>query len=110
MVCLKGQRTNGLRRQYPLETVNLVGLKPDVEHIEEAPPAIRLPQGASLTPSPDAIPDYSYMRSTLNAVPTTNSILNKSKLPFALVISPHRSLKEHDVRVLNWLIPLGPTC
>ncbi|CDZ97805.1 cpii coat sec24 protein [Phaffia rhodozyma] len=85
--------------KYPLETVNLVGLRPDVTNIEEAPPAIRLPPGASLTPSPDAIPDYSYMRSTLNAVPTTNSLLNKSKLPFALVISPHRSLKEHDPRI-----------
>lgn len=35
------------------------------------------------------------MRSTLNAVPTTHSLLKKSKLPFALVIQPYTSL--HDV-------------
>lgn len=51
----------------------------------------------TLTDSPDAIPDPSYMRSTLNAVPTTNSLLNKSKLPFGLVLTPYRSLKEGDV-------------
>lgn len=35
------------------------------------------------------------MRSTVNAVPTTHSLLKKSRLPFALVIQPYTSL--HDV-------------
>lgn len=54
-------------------------------------------QQASVTSSPDAIADYSYMRSTLNAVPSTNSLLKSSKLPLGLVITPYRSLKEGDV-------------
>lgn len=36
------------------------------------------------------------MRSTLNAVPTTNSLLKKSKLPFALVIQPYASLHDAE--------------
>lgn len=39
------------------------------------------------------------MRSTLNAVPSTNSVLNKSKIPFGLIITPYRSLKEGDAEV-----------
>ncbi|KAF9009995.1 CPII coat sec24 protein [Cyathus striatus] len=33
---------------------------------------------------------------TLNAIPTTSSLLAKSKVPLALVITPYRSLKEGD--------------
>ena len=113
--------------QYPYELVNLIGMQPDVPHLEDAPPTIRLPSTvssdslrrvslhflsllpalmhvrprsisqASVTQSPDAVADYSYMRSTLNAVPATNSLLNKSKLPLGLVITPYRSIKEGDV-------------
>lgn len=36
------------------------------------------------------------MRSTLNAVPTTSSLLKKSKLPFALVIQPYASLHDAE--------------
>jgi protein transport protein SEC24 len=48
-----------------------------------------------VTPSPHANCPPKYVRSTLNAVPTTHSLLKKSKLPFALVIQPYTSL--HDV-------------
>jgi protein transport protein SEC24 len=87
------------RPQYPLVPTNLVGLQPDVLNLDEAPPAIRLAPNASVTESAAAIPDHSYMRSTLNAVPTTNAVLAKSKLPFALVISPYRTAKNADVRL-----------
>ena len=36
------------------------------------------------------------MRSTLNAVPTTHSLLKKSKLPFALVIQPFGALHDAE--------------
>lgn len=36
------------------------------------------------------------MRSTLNAVPLSNSLLKKSKLPFSLVISPYTSLHDAE--------------
>lgn len=36
------------------------------------------------------------MRSTLNAAPTTHSLLKKSRLPFALVIQPYASLHDSE--------------
>ncbi|KAK7207512.1 COPII component protein [Myxozyma melibiosi] len=39
------------------------------------------------------------MRSTLNAVPTTNSLLKKSKLPFAVIIQPYTTLREDEAPV-----------
>ena len=50
---------------------------------------------SSVTPSPNANCPPKYVRSTLNAVPTTHSLLKKSRIPFALVIQPYSSL--HDV-------------
>lgn len=51
---------------------------------------------ASVTPSPDANCPPKYVRSTINAVPTTHSLLKKSKLPFALVIQPYAALHDLD--------------
>ena len=53
-------------------------------------------QQSSVTPSPDANCNPKYVRSTLNAVPTTHSLLKKSKLPFALVIQPYAALHDLD--------------
>lgn len=50
---------------------------------------------AAVTPSEFSNCPPKYVRSTLNAVPNTNSLLKKSKLPFALIIQPYTSL--HDV-------------
>jgi protein transport protein SEC24 len=36
------------------------------------------------------------MRSTINAVPVTHSLLKKSKLPFALIIQPYTSLHDEE--------------
>jgi len=36
------------------------------------------------------------MRSTVNAVPVTNHLLKKSKLPFALIIQPYTSLRDAE--------------
>jgi protein transport protein SEC24 len=36
------------------------------------------------------------MRCTVNAIPTTNALLNKSKLPLALVLTPNRSVRATD--------------
>ncbi|KAK8117245.1 Sec23/Sec24 trunk domain-containing protein [Apiospora kogelbergensis] len=54
------------------------------------------PFNASVTQSPDANCPPKYIRSTLNAVPTTHSLLKKSKLPFALVIQPYAALHDID--------------
>lgn len=63
------------------------------------PPEIRLPPNASFSQSETRNADPSYQRMTINAVPTTNSLLQKSKLPLALVLTPYRSLKPGDPEV-----------
>ncbi|KDN42961.1 hypothetical protein RSAG8_06487, partial [Rhizoctonia solani AG-8 WAC10335] len=60
------------------------------------PPEIRLPPGACISQSPLANADPSYMRCTVNAIPTTTALLNKSKLPLALVLTPNRSVRATD--------------
>lgn len=40
-----------------------------------------------------------YIRSTLNCVPTTHSLLKKSKLPFSLTVQPYTSLHEDEAPI-----------
>jgi len=56
---------------------------------------------ASFSQSPTRNADPSYQRMTMNAVPTTNSLLQKSKVPLALVLTPYRSLKPGDVSAFS---------
>ena len=42
--------------------------------------------------------DPSYQRCTIGAIPSTSSLLSKTKLPFGLIVTPFRSLEEGDVR------------
>ncbi|KFY10901.1 hypothetical protein V492_04788 [Pseudogymnoascus sp. VKM F-4246] len=82
-----------LNQLYPTDLLN----QPfNVAELELPPPPIILPPNSSVTPSPDANSSHKYVRSTLNAVPTTNNLLKKSKLPFALVIQPYSSLHDAD--------------
>ncbi|KAB8260455.1 protein transport protein sec24 [Aspergillus pseudonomiae] len=68
----------------------------NVAELDYPPPPIVLPQGTSVYPSPTANCPPKYVRSTLNAVPTTHSLLKKSKLPFALVIQPYGALHDAE--------------
>ena len=54
---------------------------------------------ASFTQSETRNSDPSYQRCTINAIPNTNSLLTKSKIPLALIVTPYRSLKPGDVSV-----------
>jgi protein transport protein SEC24 len=58
---------------------------------------------SSITQSSLSNADPSYQRCTLNAIPTTQGLLNKSKLPLALVCTPFRSVKpgEDEVPVVT---------
>lgn len=47
-----------------------------------------------MTASPHVNPDPSYKRCTLNTMPKSQSLLSKSKLPLALVLTPYRSVRE----------------
>ncbi|OTB02384.1 hypothetical protein M426DRAFT_62304 [Hypoxylon sp. CI-4A] len=85
-----------LNQLYPTDLLN----QPfNVSELDLPPPPCILPPNASVTQSPDSNCPPRYMRSTLNAVPTTHSLLKKSKLPFALVIQPFGALHDIDEQV-----------
>ncbi|KAG9294277.1 hypothetical protein G9A89_021636 [Geosiphon pyriformis] len=88
--------TMGLVDQPHLRNVHLIGHPPNVVDLESSPPPIYLPPNTAVTPSATANCDPSYKRSTLNAIPATSALLNKSRLPFGLIITPYRSVKEGD--------------
>lgn len=85
-----------LNQLYPTDLLN----QPfNASELDLPPPPINLPPNSSVTPSADANCPPRYIRSTLNAVPSTNSILKKSKLPFALIIQPYASLHDDEDNV-----------
>ncbi|KAF9485109.1 CPII coat sec24 protein [Pholiota conissans] len=87
------------QKQFQLYTTNLLTSPPEPRDLERPPPEIRLPPNSCISPSPNANADYSYCRSTINAIPTTSSLLTKSKLPLALVLTPYRTLNEGEEAV-----------
>ncbi|KAF8965024.1 CPII coat sec24 protein [Flammula alnicola] len=87
------------QKQFQLYTTNLLTSPPEPRDVQRPPPEIRLPPNSCISPSPTANADYSYCRSTVNAIPTTSSLLSKSKLPLALVLTPYRSLNEGEEAV-----------
>ncbi|ORZ20742.1 hypothetical protein BCR42DRAFT_322049 [Absidia repens] len=76
--------------------VPLLGAPPHVAELSNPEPKIHLPPNVSITNSPYANSDSSYKCCTLNTVPATESLLKKSRLPFALVLAPYRSLLDGD--------------
>ncbi|KAL9110109.1 MAG: hypothetical protein Q9227_005303 [Pyrenula ochraceoflavens] len=86
----RGSQLNVL---YPSDLLN----QPfNVAELDYPPPPVVLPPNTSVTPSPNANCPPKYVRSTLNAVPTTHSLLKKSKLPFGLIIQPYTSLHDNE--------------
>ncbi|VUC23646.1 unnamed protein product [Clonostachys rosea] len=90
----QGQAPRAAMNQlYPTDLIN----QPfNATELDLPPPPINLPPNSSVTPSPDSNCPPRYMRSTLNAVPTTHSVLKKSKLPFALIIQPYGTLHDDE--------------
>ncbi|KAI9839753.1 MAG: COPII subunit [Sclerophora amabilis] len=87
------QRGPPLNQIHPTDLMN----QPfNVSELDLPPPPIILPPNSSVTPSPDANCPAKYVRSTLNAVPQTHSLLKKSRLPFALVIQPYTTLHDAE--------------
>ncbi|KAG8720549.1 COPII subunit [Ceratobasidium sp. 394] len=86
----------GGQKGYGIHTTNIIGTFLDPNELTNPPLEIRLPPNAAIAPSPVSNADPSYMRCTINAIPTTNALLAKTKLPFALVITPFRSVREVD--------------
>ncbi|ORZ09707.1 protein transporter SEC24 [Lobosporangium transversale] len=86
----------GSQGTTPMTTVALMGSAPKIIDLDAPPPAIALPTTAAITQSPYANCDPTYKRCTFNAIPATSQLLTKSRLPFGLVITPYRSVKEGD--------------
>lgn len=87
---------NIAQKGHRLFTTNLLTAPPEPLELHRPPPEIILPPNSSLSQSPFANADTSYQRCTLNAIPTSHSLLSKAKIPLGLIITPYRSLKEGD--------------
>jgi hypothetical protein len=87
---------NGGQKPFQIYTTNLLTSPPDPRDLELPPPPIQLPAGSCLTNSPLANAHYSYQRSTVNAIPSSSSIVSKSKIPLGLIITPYRTVKEGE--------------
>ncbi|OAR01304.1 hypothetical protein LLEC1_02709 [Akanthomyces lecanii] len=89
-------RQAALNQLYPSD---LLSQPFNVAEVDLAPPPINLPPNSSVTRSETANCPPKYIRSTLNAIPTTSSLLKKSKLPLSLVIQPYGSLHDDEDNV-----------
>ncbi|KAI0057150.1 hypothetical protein BV25DRAFT_1920366 [Artomyces pyxidatus] len=94
-----GMGAAGGQKPFQIYTTNLLTSPPDPRDLELPPPEIRLPPGASLANSPLANAHYSYMRSTVNAIPNSGSLISKTKIPLGLVITPYRGLRDGEEAV-----------
>ncbi|KAJ1732751.1 COPII subunit, partial [Coemansia biformis] len=73
--------------------------RPPIAALDEAPPATRLPAGTVCVPSPHALCPPHVKRSTLNAIPRTDKLLKKTKLPFGLLITPFKEPEAGEAPV-----------
>ncbi|CCD24426.1 COPII subunit SFB2 NDAI_0D01130 [Naumovozyma dairenensis CBS 421] len=94
-----GMNQNQAKPQKPMNQLFsidlLTSLPPHIEELQYPPPPIMVEPSNFLVPSDAANASPDYLRSTLNAVPRTNSLLKKSKLPFAIVIRPYQHLQDN---------------
>ncbi|KAI9491941.1 hypothetical protein BDB00DRAFT_830368 [Zychaea mexicana] len=79
------------------KSIPLLGAAPVITDLNAPAPTINLPQNSSITNSPYANAEESFKCCTVNAIPSTESVLKKSKLPLALVLAPYRTSEgDHD--------------
>ncbi|KAJ7034470.1 protein transporter SEC24 [Mycena alexandri] len=74
--------------------VDIMTYPPDPRHLSDPPSEIRLPPNLPILS--DAHPASLYHSCTLNAVPQSESLLDSSKIPLGLVISPYRTLADGE--------------
>lgn len=75
-------------------------LPPSISDLSLPPPPIILPLTLQLIPSSEtANAPPEYFRSTLNVIPSSSSLLKKSKLPLALVVRPYNTLHDETEQV-----------
>ncbi|SSD60374.1 probable Protein transport protein SEC24 [Saccharomycodes ludwigii] len=86
-----------MNQLYPVDL--LTELPPPITDLELPPPPLVVPNNKVLYPSDTVNKCTDYLRCTLNAIPKTNALLKKSKLPFALVIRPFTELDDDDEEI-----------
>ncbi|KAL3229128.1 Protein transport protein SEC24 [Nakaseomyces bracarensis] len=77
---------------YPVDLLS--ELPPPISDLNLPPPPIIVAPEKMIVPSESSNASSDYIRSTLNAVPKTNSLLKRSKLPFSLIIRPYQHLND----------------
>lgn len=85
--------TKPMNQLYPVDL--LVELPPPIKDLSLPPPPLLIPPEKMIVPSESANSSPDYMRCTLNAIPKTNSLLKKTKLPLAVVIRPYQHLQDN---------------
>lgn len=92
------QQQQSLPLNQLYQTDLLRELPPPINDLSFPPPPLVIPSNISAIPNnPHANENTEFVRCTLNAIPTTHSLLKKSKLPLALILRPYNTLTD-DVR------------
>ncbi|KAK8438966.1 COPII subunit [Candidozyma auris] len=87
-----------LNQLYTTDLMTL--LPPPISELSLPPPPLIIPPTSTIVPgSETANASHEYFRSTLNVIPTTSSLLKKSKLPLALVVRPYTALHDSEEQV-----------
>ncbi|CCF59759.1 hypothetical protein KAFR_0H03490 [Kazachstania africana CBS 2517] len=87
------QPSKPMNQLYPVDL--LTELPPPIHDLSLPPPPLMVAPEKMVVPSELANASPAYVRSTLNAMPKTNTLLKKSKLPLALVIRPYQHLQDN---------------
>ncbi|GMM52558.1 COPII subunit [Starmerella bacillaris] len=83
-----------------LQTVDMIqSMPPPVNDLDLPPPPLAVPIEQTITRSEYAQASPDYFRSTLNVIPSSPSLLKKSKLPLALVVRPFIGLRDSDEQI-----------
>lgn len=79
--------------------VPLIGQPPQIEDLYAPPPSSDLPPNSAVTNAPTTHCDPRLKRCTLNAIPSTDGLLRKSKLPLAVVMTPYPTVCPEDTEI-----------
>ncbi|KAJ6555227.1 hypothetical protein B0H10DRAFT_2169644 [Mycena sp. CBHHK59/15] len=87
----------GLNQLYTSEVQNSPdAYPPDPCDLRLSPPDIRLPVGSYVSPSLGEKRNFDHHSCTLNAIPSTPSLLQETRTPLGLVLSPYRKPKDGE--------------
>jgi len=83
--------------QKNVTSVSLFNAPPNVQTIDNCPEPVIPAQFCMQAEKKN--PPYGYCCSTLNAVPQNNALLQKSKIPFGIILSPYKNIGPDEPEV-----------